>query len=131
LKYNISYMIEGLFAQDEFVSDFDAVGDERGWYVPVISDKKNKSGKFDRIESMAGHFERKAVYFNSQLKEHPDTQELIYQLLAFQKGSGAHDDAPDALQSAITKLNVAAATNTIPPRMTSRSEIISKQKNRF
>lgn len=131
LKYNISYFIEGLFAQDEFISDFDAVGDEKGWYVPVQADKKTKTGKFDRIEGMAGHFERKAVYFNNQLKENPDTQELIYQLLAFQKGSGTHDDAPDALQSAIAKLNVAAAVNTIPPIMTSRKDIVNKQKNRY
>lgn len=131
LKYNIAYFIEGLFAQDEFISDFDAVGDEKGWYVPVQADKKTKTGKFDRIEGMAGHFERKKVFFDNKLKESPDAQELIYQLLAFQKGSGAHDDAPDALQSAITKLNVAAATNTIPPRMTSRADIMSKQKNRY
>lgn len=131
LKQNIRYLIEGLFAQDEFVSDFDLVGDVRGWYVPVVADKKGKTGKFDRVESMAGYFERKNVYFSNLLKECPDTQELINQLLAFQKGSGAHDDAPDALQSAIMELNKVAVVNSIPPRTTSRKDLIKNKRNRY
>ncbi|MCD8418728.1 hypothetical protein [Tenacibaculum finnmarkense] len=131
LQYNIQYMIEGLFAQDEFVSDFDAVGDEMGWYVPVVADNKSKSGKFDRVESMAGYFERKNVFFNAKIKDTIDCLELLDQLLAFQKGSGVHDDAPDSLQSAIAKLNTSAFINSTPPRTTSRKELIKKQKNRF
>lgn len=131
LNYNISYYIEGLFAQDEFVSDFDAVGDEMGWYVPVVADEKTKSGKFDRIESMQGYFQRGNIWFNEKEKESTDTHELVNQLLAFSQGSGAHDDGPDALQSAISKLNVAAAKNKIPPRTTSRKEIQDRNPNRF
>ncbi len=131
LKYNIKYKIEGLFAQDDFVNDFDLVGDNRGWYVPVVADQKSKANKFDRIESMAGYFERNNVFFDNKLKECPDTQELLNQLLAFQKGSGAHDDAPDALQSAIVELNIAAMVNTVQPKTTSRKEIIKNRKNRW
>nr|BFF39064.1 hypothetical protein BACY1_08690 [Tenacibaculum mesophilum] len=131
LKNNVSYWIEGLFAQDEFVSDFDLVGDELGWYVPVVADKRSKSGKFDRIESMAGYFERGNVWFNSAIQNSTDCQELVNQLLAFQKGSGAHDDAPDALHGAILKLNTAAIVNSIPPRTTSRKEINKTKKNRY
>ena len=39
-KYPISYKIEGSFAQDEFVSDFDAEGKKRGYIIPVVADKK-------------------------------------------------------------------------------------------
>jgi len=131
LTYNIQYFIEGLFAQDEFVSDFDAVGDSYGWYVPVVADTKTKTGKFDRIESMAGYFERGNVFFSEELQDSPDCKELINQLLAFQKGSGAHDDAPDALQSAISKLNVQVTINKIPPKITTRREMINKKANRF
>lgn len=131
LKHNIQYFIEGLFAQDEFVSDFDAVGDEFGWYIPVVADNKTKTGKFDRIESMQGYFQRGNIWFNEQNKTSTDNQELVNQLLAFSKGSGAHDDAPDALQSAIAKLNVAVLTNKTPLKVTSRKEIINNQKNRF
>lgn len=131
LKRNVKYLIEGLFAQDEFVSDFDLVGDNRGWYVPVTADKNSKSNKFDRIESMSGYFERKNIFFDEKLKDCPDTQELINQLLAFQKGSGAHDDAPDALQSAIAELNVCSVAKISNVRTTSRKHLVKTRKNRF
>jgi predicted phage terminase large subunit-like protein len=131
LKSNVKYLVEGLFAQDEFVNDFDLEGDVRGWYIPVVADKKTKAGKFDRIESMAGYFERGNVFFNEQLEKSPDCKELINQLLAFQKGSGAHDDAPDAMQSCIGELNVAAIINSVPPKVTSRKDWINKSKNRY
>jgi predicted phage terminase large subunit-like protein len=106
-QHNINYLIEGLFAQDEFVNDFDTEGDRRGYYVPVVADKNPKGNKFDRIESMAGHFERLHVFFNENEKEYAGQVNLIDQLLAFEKGSGANDDGPDALQSAIAELNKA------------------------
>lgn len=102
--YNIKYLIEGSFSQDDFVSDFDAEGEERGYTITVRADKKAKKDKYDRIESMAGFFEKHLVYF-SEKQRTPDQVTLIDQLLAFEKGSQAHDDAPDALQSAISKLN--------------------------
>ena len=92
-------MIEGLFAMDEFVSDFDNEGDKRGYYIPIVADKRSKADKFDRIESLAGYFERKNVWFNSEQKN-ADMQVLIDQFLAFEKGSGAHDDGPDAVHGA-------------------------------
>ncbi len=131
LKYNIQYLIEGLFAQDEFVNDFDLVGDRYGWYVPVQADKKSKANKYDRIESMSGYFERGNVWINEKIKKSQDCNNLINQILAFQKGSKAHDDAPDALQSAISFLNTAAITNTVKPKMVKRKEILNRRKNRW
>lgn len=106
-NYPVQYFIEGLFAMDEFVSDFDTEGDKRGYYIPVVASKRAKENKYDRIEAMAGFFERRNVFFNENLKEHADMLELIGQLLAFEKGSNAHDDGPDALQGAMSMLNVA------------------------
>ena len=103
-NYSIRYMIEGLFAMDEFVSDFDIEGDRRGYYIPVVADKRSKTDKFDRIESLAGYFERKNVWFNSQQKNQ-DMQILIDQFLAFEKGSRAHDDGPDAVHGAFKYLS--------------------------
>ena len=102
---NIRYYIEGLFAMDEFVSDFDNEGEERGYYIPVVADKRSKADKYDRIESMAGHFEGRHVFFNAEGKT-KDQTELIDQFLAFEKGSSANDDGPDAVQGAYSKLNV-------------------------
>lgn len=126
-KYNISYLIEGLFAQDEFINDFDQEGDQRGYYVPVVADKQSKGNKYDRIESMAGFFERRNVFFNEALKNSTDIINLIDQLLAFEKGSGANDDGPDALQSAIAELNKATFIEKFEIITTPRSQ----GKNRF
>lgn len=131
LKYNIKYKIEGLFAMDEFVNDFDTEGDERGWYIPVTADKKSKEGKYDRIESMLGYFERGNVWLNEKEKGSIDFQALEDQLLAFEKGSGAHDDAPDALQSGIKEVNEMGFINKHPPKTRSRKDILNNNKNRY
>ncbi len=103
-KFNIRYMIEGLFAMDEFVSDFDIEGEKRGYYIPVTADKRSKADKYDRIESLSGYFERKWVFFNSE-QQGEDMQTLIDQFLAFEKGSQAHDDGPDAVHGGIKWLS--------------------------
>jgi len=106
LKYhNIRYFIEGLFAMDEFVSDFDEEGEKRGYYIPVVADKRSKADKYDRIESLSGHFERKCVFFNADDLPDNDVQILIDQFLAFEKGSQAHDDGPDATHGAFAWVN--------------------------
>ncbi|WP_264522152.1 phage terminase large subunit [Flavobacterium sp. N1994] len=104
-NFNIRYKIEGLFAMDEFVSDFDAEGEKRGYYIPVSADKRSKADKYDRIESLNGHFERKNVFFNSDEIPNNDMQVLIDQFLAFEKGSNSHDDGPDATHGAFSYLN--------------------------
>ncbi|MPN53907.1 hypothetical protein SDC9_201576 [bioreactor metagenome] len=121
-------MIEGLFAQDEFVNDFDTEGDRRGYYIPVVADKKPKNNKYDRIESMAGHFERLKVFFNIRNQNDPGMKNLEDQTLSFEKGSGANDDAPDALQSAIAELNKVTFVSSFDIITSPRSVF---QKNRF
>lgn len=130
-KYNISYKIEGLFAMDEFVNDFDIEGDKRGYHIPLLADKKTKANKFDRIESIAGYFERKQVSWDEKLKDDPDTVTGIDQLLAFEKGSGANDDYPDVIHDCITDLNEITFIEKFEPKITSRKEIITHKRNRY
>lgn len=130
-RYNIHYLIEGLFAQDEFVNDFDEEGDERGYHIPVVADKRGKADKFDRIESTAGFFERHNVIFNIEEQDSPDQRTLIDQFLAFEKGSQANDDGPDAWQGAESKLNRITFVEKFEPRTTSRSEKRHKSKNTY
>lgn len=115
-KYNISYQIEGLFAMDEFVNDFDIEGDDRGYHIPVVADKRGKANKFDRIESTSGYFERNNVFFNEDEFQSPDQVELTEQYLAFEKGSNAHDDGPDAIHGAIDNLNRRTFVDKFVPR---------------
>lgn len=103
-SFNIRYMIEGLFAQDEFVTDFDIEGEKRGYYIPVIPDQRPKADKYDRIESLSGYWERGWWKFCSDVPT-DDQQTLIDQFMAFEKGSKAHDDGPDACHGAAAWLN--------------------------
>lgn len=130
-KQNIRYYIEGLFAMDEFVNDFDAEGDKRGYHIPVVADKRPKADKHDRIESMLGYYERKNIFIDEALKEDPDTMLYLEHLLAFEKGSGTPDDAPDAQHGAISKLNASTFVDKFEIMITDRMEDIRINPNRF
>lgn len=130
-KYNIKYYIEGLFAMDEFVTDFDIEGDKRGYHIAVVADKRSKENKFDRVEALSGLFERKDVVFNEAERNSPDQIQLIDQFLAFEKGSNANDDGPDAAHGAISELNKITFVEKFPVRTLSRAEIRSKSKNNY
>ena len=103
--YNVKYMIDGLFAQDEFVSDFDVEGESRGYYIPIIADKKPLGNKYDHIESGEGVFLRRWVWWNIDEKDTVDQSDCIDQFTAFEKGSQAHDDGPDAVIGAFKEVD--------------------------
>jgi predicted phage terminase large subunit-like protein len=125
-RFNIKYKFEGLFAQDEFVHEFDNEGDERGYHIPIIPDKRGKANKEDRIESTEGYFERHWVWFNEAEKESVDQIELIEQYMSFEKGSDAHDDGPDAVHGGIDEVNRTAHVEKFPPRMSSRADVYNE-----
>lgn len=104
--YKIRYWIEGLFAMDEFVNDFDTEGDDRGYYIPVKADKRPKADKYDRIEASQSFFERHNVFFNIKEKDTADQIELVDQYLAFEKGGDGAVDGPDAVEGGFSKLNI-------------------------
>lgn len=130
-NYNIRYYIEGLFAMDEFVNDFDAEGDRRGYHIPVESDEDTKGNKFDRIEGMTGHYQRKTVFIDEAIKDDPDVRLYIEHLLAFEKGSKTPVDILDAQQGGMAKLNKITFVEGFDTQITSRKQITEKQKNRY
>ena len=127
-EQNIVYKIEGLFAMDEFVNDFDIEGDERGFHIPVVADKRSKANKFERIESIEPRFRRRFVYFNEAEKESADMIELVDQFLNFQKGSSANDDGPDCTHGAFIEVDRMAFTEAFEPVIIARS---TAHKNRY
>lgn len=129
--YSIKFMIEGLFAMDDFVTDFNLEGDIRGYYIPVVPDKRGKENKFFRIESMSGFFERHNVIFNEAEKGNPYQVTLIDQFMAFCKGSKANDDGPDAVHGAFSELNKSTFVEKFEPQTVSRETLQSKSTNRF
>lgn len=130
-RFNIKYLVEGLFAMDEFVNDFDTEGDKRGYHISVVADKRSKANKFDRVESLAGIWERRNFFFNDNEKLLADTITLIDQFLAFEKGSQANDDGPDAAHGAVSELNKVTFVDKFPVKTTSRTAMIAKSKNRY
>lgn len=120
-RYNIKVSIEGLFAQDEFVNDFDEEGDSRGWWIDVVADKRPVGNKFDRIESTSSKYERRRVWYNEDKKGSADFEAGLDQLLAFEKGSGAPDDAPDADHAAFDLLDRDSFMESFEPRISARS----------
>jgi predicted phage terminase large subunit-like protein len=100
-----TYYIEGNASQSEVYRPiFDEVGNQRKYYVPLVFDNRVKGNKFTRIEStLTSPFSNNEIYFASYLEHDADCVEAINQILAFEQGSNAHDDAPDCLEGAIFK----------------------------
>lgn len=107
----VRYYMEANFMQDLMLDEFRHAGDERGEHIPLVPDKRQKGDKFARIEAMQPLFERGLVLFNEQQRDTQGFRVLEEQLLMFQRGSRAHDDAPDALESAIWMLARSARTS--------------------
>lgn len=100
----VRYWMEANFIQDLLMDEFDKVGAAVGYRVPLMGDTRAKGDKFARIENMQPLFSRGLIIFNENEKGSPDMQALVDQLLMFEKGSKAHDDGPDALESAVWML---------------------------
>jgi predicted phage terminase large subunit-like protein len=110
-KVPVLYFMEANFMQDLMLDEFKKVGNAVGHHVPIRGDARKKGDKFARIEAMQPLFERGLVVFNEKEKNSPGMQVLEDQLLMFEKGGRAHDDAPDALESAIWMLSQRTRTS--------------------
>jgi predicted phage terminase large subunit-like protein len=101
----IMYYMEANFIQDLLMDEFRKAGEILGRHIPVRADKRKKPDKFARIEAMQPMFERGLILFNEDERKNEGMQTLVEQLMAFAKGSRAHDDAPDALEGAVWMLS--------------------------
>lgn len=117
----VSFYMEANFMQDIILDEFDTEGRLRGYQLPIMPDTRNKPEKIQRIEAVSPLWERGKVYYNAALKDSPDMVTGIEQTLALERGSRAHDDAPDADEGAIWFLQRATRqagleTDIIPRR---------------
>lgn len=109
------YYIEANFLQDIMLDEFTREGRARGYQLPIRGDKRKKPDKFARIEAISPLWERGFVYYNAAKQNDPDTVAGLEQTLAFEKGSQAHDDAPDADEGAIYILQKHTRIQTFAP----------------
>jgi predicted phage terminase large subunit-like protein len=108
----VMYYMEANFMQDLMLDEFRQVGNTLGYHVPIRGDSRKKPDKFARIEAMQPLFERGLVLFNEQEINAAGMKILEEQLLLFERGSKAHDDAPDALEGAIWILSQRARSSS-------------------
>lgn len=101
----VHYYMEANLLQELILEEFRKQGAERGDIIPVKGDNRKKPDKFARIEALEPLFAQNLIIFNKAERESPGMQVLVEQLLAFERGSRYHDDAPDALEGAIWLLN--------------------------
>ncbi|MBO7438256.1 MAG: phage terminase large subunit [Bacteroidales bacterium] len=122
-KAAVTYYMEANFMQDLMLDEFRKAGESYGKHIPIVGDKRQKGEKFARIEAMQPLFERGLVILNEAEQNAPGMKVLQEQLLMFAHGSGAHDDAPDAVESAVWMLNRSFKNNSFPVLMHSRKEL--------
>jgi predicted phage terminase large subunit-like protein len=93
------------------------VAKEQGFRMPLVFlDRPGRgSNKFARIMMMLPAFQRKEIYFSAYMKHNTDMQRLIEQIKSMEPGSRSHDDGPDALEGAISKLENTRQTNDSVP----------------
>jgi predicted phage terminase large subunit-like protein len=101
----LEFQMEASFMQDMFLDAFHEEGGRRGFFLNIRGDKRAKPEKFTRIESLTPLFQKGQIYFNQDKRGSADLERLIEQLLMFERGSSANDDAPDALEGAVHLLN--------------------------
>ena len=97
----VYYYMAANMLQELLLEEVRKQGEIRGHIIPIKKDSRKKPEKFARIEAMQPLFEQHLVIFNQDEKDSPGMQVLVEQLLATERGSRMHDDAPDALESAI------------------------------
>lgn len=105
LKPEVAFYMEEVFLQGMFFADFEAEAEERGYFLPIRGDKRDKPEKFARIEAMTPDYERGHVIWNQDERKSPDAQNGYLQYMGFEKGSPIHDDALDADEGAWYFLN--------------------------
>lgn len=114
------YYMEANFLQDIILDEFTTEGNLRGYQLPIRPDMRKKPDKFQRVEAVSPLWERGFVFYNEAYKTDRDMLAGIEQTLAFEKGSRAHDDAPDADEGAIYILQKRTRSETFQPTIGKR-----------
>lgn len=105
------WYMEEVFMLDILYDDFEAASKERGFFIPVMGDKRKKPDKDLRIQATAGAFERGAVWLNQAEENNHHMKALVEQYLAFQPGKKTLKDGPDAVEGAMFLLQERARTD--------------------
>lgn len=98
-KKRCEFFMEDVFMQDVIINQVNEVS---GKGFCVYGDKRKKSPKFVRIETLLEPMVRNGgLYLNENERHSPHMIRLAEQFIALAPGSTAHDDGPDAVEGAV------------------------------
>ena len=112
----VSYFMEANFMQDIILRC--VCPRRRSARLPAAhhaQGRRKKPDKLQRIEAVSPLWERGLVYYNEAKRNDTDMKTGIDQTLSLARGSRAHDDAPDADEGAIYKLQKASREERFEP----------------
>ena len=107
----IYWQFEAQFWNDEVQRTINETQLETGISLNLVKVKTPSIAKLFRLISMQPYYQNSRIYYNEELKSNADTQIGLRQLFAIEPGYTEHDDAPDADECAIRKLEL----YTTPP----------------
>ncbi len=112
-EHSTPHYMEGGLMQEQHKEHYLRKAQETGDILRLRIDERKKPNKQDRIADLEPLFSSGLIIFNEKLKGEKGMQTLKAQLLGFPHD---HDDAPDALEGGIYKLNRITRANSIKPR---------------
>ena len=100
----IHWQFEAQFWNDEIQRTLEEVEEDYGFYLPIEKVQVEKVKKVDRILTLKPYYQNNRIWYNINMQSHNDTQVGLAQLYAMEPNHKSHDDAPDADQQCIKKL---------------------------
>jgi hypothetical protein len=102
---SLIFWYESQFWNDALQMVYKQLKKKYKWDIPLITDDRNKPNKYKRILTLLPYYQQGRIIYNERDKSSNDMQEGTAQLKGIEPGYKTHDDAPDADEGAIFKLN--------------------------
>jgi phage terminase large subunit-like protein len=111
----VEWYAESQFWNNSVELAMQTVAQEYGWRLPIVFDDRPQGNKYSRIVKMLPTMQRREFYVNEDEKHNPDIQRGLQQIKGIEPGYNTHDDFPDALQTAIDKLEESQLSSDSEP----------------
>lgn len=112
----VYFWIEWPWIDDMLKQEIKAANKRHKTNLPLKPDERDKPEKFFRIESNLEPLNSNhKLIFNEKFKDDDHNVESEFQFKALSPKSRAHDDAPDAVEGAVWKVNHKIKENVAPP----------------
>jgi hypothetical protein len=107
----LHWQFEAQFWNDEIERTLNEVEEAYGFYTPIEKVVVPKGKKYDRILTLKPYYQNNRIWYNEKMICHNDTLVGLAQLYGIEPGYTTKDDAPDADEQAIKKLETFIYSN--------------------